>query len=70
MECDVTFHHAFIAQLVERILGKDEVPSSNLGGGSITPDSGRSRGGKEPSRQSNYGDVKVSTGRGRHEERG
>ena len=26
--------YAVIAQLVERVLGKDEVPSSNLGGGS------------------------------------
>ena len=30
-----TFHHALVAQLVERILGKDEVGGSNPLGGSI-----------------------------------
>ena len=56
--------------MVKRALGKHERLGSSPSGGSNTPDSGRSRGGKEPSRQGNYGDVKVSTGRGRHEERG
>ena len=37
--CSAQFTYAAIAQPVERILGKDEVASSNLASSSKTPDS-------------------------------